>query len=50
MANQEKPTPLGDRVYKSHKQMLRKKARKLGIKERAKVTRLAIEAFCADVV
>lgn len=46
MEKQEKPTPLGDRVYKVHRKMLAKKARVLKVK-RAEVTRMAIEAFCA---
>lgn len=42
----EKPMPLGDRVYKKHREMLKKQAKKEGVKT-AEIVRRAIEKYCA---
>jgi propanediol utilization protein len=41
---EEKPLPLGARVYKRHRVIIRKAARKLGVSE-AEVVRMAIDNF-----
>jgi len=40
----EKPTPLGSRVYKRHRAIIKKAAKKLHISE-GEVVRRAIEAY-----
>lgn len=44
----EKPIPLGDRVYKKHREMLRFIMKKLG-GSRAEITRRAIEELHARI-
>lgn len=42
--NQEKPTIISPRVYKKHRAMIKKAARRLRVSE-AEVVRRALEAF-----
>lgn len=43
-AKKEKPTPLGARVFKRHRNIIRKIAKKSGVSE-AQVVRTAIELY-----
>ncbi len=45
----EKPLPLGSRVYRRHKVIIKKTSKKLGISE-AEVVRRAIDAFARIAV